>query len=208
MRRPLLALFAALPLVACAAEEKPYPPVVVLRPSRVVLLESRDGHKSTLEVTDAAGRNTVLDKPLAAVRVDDNGDAVKDPAGRGEVKRLFGPALAALPVPPKHFTLLFRFGKDELAPGSEAKIQELIADLRQRKAWEVEVVGHTDLVGGERTNDPLSRRRAAVVKAALLRAGIPDTAIVTTGRGDREPAVRTRRGVREQQNRRAEVIVR
>jgi outer membrane protein OmpA-like peptidoglycan-associated protein len=67
----------------------------------------------------------------------------------------------------------------------------------------VQVIGHTDTVGSSSYNQKLSERRAATVKAEMVRLGIAEDVISTEGRGFSDPMVPTGAGVREPQNRRA-----
>jgi outer membrane protein OmpA-like peptidoglycan-associated protein len=73
---------------------------------------------------------------------------------------------------------------------------------------DVLVVGHTDLVGTDPFNDALGLQRAEVVRAALVRLGVPSGDIRTVSRGKRQPAVPTADGVAEPRNRRVEIVVR
>jgi outer membrane protein OmpA-like peptidoglycan-associated protein len=73
---------------------------------------------------------------------------------------------------------------------------------------DVQVIGHTDAVGSNAVNDPLSRQRADVVRSGLVARGVPADRIVASGRGKREPAVPTADGVAEPRNRRVEILVR
>ena len=67
---------------------------------------------------------------------------------------------------------------------------------------------HTDKVGSDAVNDPLSRQRAEVVRKALIARGVAPENIVVVGRGKREPVVATAEGVAEPRNRRVEILVR
>ena len=69
----------------------------------------------------------------------------------------------------------------------------------------VAVSGHTDTVGTEQYNLALSRRRADTVAAALVRDGVPASAIDKSYHGFSELRVPTAKGVREPQNRRVEI---
>jgi outer membrane protein OmpA-like peptidoglycan-associated protein len=53
----------------------------------------------------------------------------------------------------------------------------------------------------------LSLRRANAVKDALVRNGVPATAIAVVGRGEQGLLVPTADGVREPQNRRVEIVM-
>ena len=66
---------------------------------------------------------------------------------------------------------------------------------------------HADRSGPENYNMALSLRRANAVKDALVREGVPATAISVVGKGETQPLVPTADGVREPQNRRVEIVI-
>ena len=70
----------------------------------------------------------------------------------------------------------------------------------------VVAIGHTDRSGSPDYNIRLSQRRAAAVKAALQSMGVPETRIRADWKGDTRPMVATPPGVREERNRRAEIV--
>ena len=109
---------------------------------------------------------------------------------------------------PAKFTLYFKTDRDELVAGSERIIEALFADIRSRSSYTVEVIGHTDRKASDAYNDKLSLERAMKVRAELVKRGADGTAIVTTGRGERDPIVATEDDVAEPRNRRVEVNVR
>lgn len=80
--------------------------------------------------------------------------------------------------------LLFAFDSAELAPGAAAAIADLAAALPQGAA--VSVDGHTDGLGGDAVNVPLSQARAQAVADALA-AARPDLALTVTGHGSSQP---------------------
>ncbi len=69
------------------------------------------------------------------------------------------------------------------------------------------VTGHTDTVGTAAYNQALSERRATSVKAALVADGVAAGEITTIGVGKTGLLVPTADGVREPQNRRAEIVL-
>lgn len=120
----------------------------------------------------------------------------------------FGPLLAALPPPPKSFLLYFLTGTTELVPGSEPNLALLFAEVRARSGADVQVTGHTDSVGGLEDNDRLSAARAEEIRRLLIDRGLDSSLVRAVGRGERALLVQTGDEVREQRNRRVEVIVR
>jgi len=71
----------------------------------------------------------------------------------------------------------------------------------------IRVVGHTDTSGSASYNLGLSKRRAADALEELVRQGVNRAVITSEGKGETEPFVDTGDGVREQLNRRTEVLL-
>lgn len=71
----------------------------------------------------------------------------------------------------------------------------------------VRVVGHTDTSGPAAYNLGLSQRRASDAQEELVRQGVSSEMITSEGKGETEPFVATGNGVREQLNRRTEVLI-
>ncbi|SFJ72777.1 OmpA family protein [Cellulomonas sp. KH9] len=80
--------------------------------------------------------------------------------------------------------LLFAFDSAELAPAAPAAIGEIAAALPQGAT--VAVDGHTDGLGGDEVNLPLSQARAQAVADALA-AARPDLVLTVTGHGSAQP---------------------
>ena len=71
----------------------------------------------------------------------------------------------------------------------------------------IRVVGHTDTSGAASYNLALSKRRATDALNELVRQGIDRNTITAEGKGETEPFVQTGDGVKEQLNRRTEVLI-
>jgi len=71
----------------------------------------------------------------------------------------------------------------------------------------IRVVGHTDTSGAASYNLALSKRRATDALNELVRQGISRNVITSEGKGETEPFVQTGDGVKEQLNRRTEVLI-
>jgi OmpA-OmpF porin, OOP family len=172
----------------------------------VVLLPDKDGKVGKVFVHNPKGEVT-LDTAYAAARTS-GGGMQKNTASQSELKDVFGSALAAMPPRPISFTLYFESGTDEFTDQSKQEVRRVLAEMARRQAPEITVIGHTDQVGPDPTNDALSLQRAERVKSILVGMGIPPERILTAGRGRREPLVRTADGVSERRNRRVEISVR
>ena len=71
----------------------------------------------------------------------------------------------------------------------------------------IRVVGHTDTSGAASYNLALSKRRATDALNELVRQGVDRSVITAEGKGETEPFVQTGDGVKEQLNRRTEVLI-
>jgi OmpA-OmpF porin, OOP family len=172
----------------------------------VVLLPDKDGKVGKVFVHNPKGEVT-LDTAYAAARTS-GGGMQKNSASQSELKDVFGSALTAMPPRPISFTLYFESGTDEFTDQSKQEVKRVLAEMARRQAPEITVIGHTDQVGPDPTNDALSLQRAERVQTILVGMGIPPGRILTAGRGRREPLVRTADGVSEPRNRRVEISVR
>ena len=99
----------------------------------------------------------------------------------------------------------FDWDKAVLTPEGRRVVADAAQAFQTSGRSTIVATGYTDLSGPPAYNYKLSERRAAAVKAELVRLGIPATAITTIGRGENDPLVPTADGVREPQNRRVEI---
>jgi outer membrane protein OmpA-like peptidoglycan-associated protein len=172
----------------------------------VVLLPEKDGRQTAVSVKQG-DNEVVLDQPYAAAKATPAGPRAYK-ATQQEVEAQFGVALAAQPARATTFALYFVEGKDEFTDESKQVVDRILSEIAKRPVPDVLVVGHTDAVGNNQFNDALGQQRADVVRAALMRLGIPPEDIHAISRGKREPAVPTPDGAAEPRNRRVDIIVR
>lgn len=105
---------------------------------------------------------------------------------------------------------LFAFGSAELAPTAAAGLDNLVA-LMAGSTGPVEVTGHTDSIGDDTVNQPLSEKRAKAVADYLASKGVDAARLKTTGKGSSDPVAENTKDGRDnpegrQQNRRVEVL--
>ncbi|MBL8520283.1 MAG: OmpA family protein [Betaproteobacteria bacterium] len=202
MKPAALLAVAVLFLAACATTPSKHVPRETF-----VVLPSAEGKVGSV-VVKSGGKEQVLDEAYAASRVENDGQLAGGTVASADVHRTFSETLAALPGKPASFLLFFVEGKDELTPSSNAELKSVMAEIKRRPEPDVQVIGHTDAVGGESFNDKLSQARAEKIRDQLVTLGITRDRIQVSSRGMREPLVVTAAGVAEAKNRRVEVSVR
>ena len=128
------------------------------------------------------------------------------------VQLKFGETAAAPPPPPPmvappSFMVFFDWDRSNLSQQALNTIKQAAGAYKTKGNARVTATGHTDTSGAEAYNMALSLRRANTVKDALVREGVPATAISVIGRGEAGLLVKTADGVREPQNRRVEIVI-
>ncbi|HSU76802.1 MAG TPA: OmpA family protein [Burkholderiales bacterium] len=121
-------------------------------------------------------------------------------------------AVAAIPVPARQSITLgadasFDSGKADLKPEGQAKLDQLVAKLKQIDFDSITVTGHTDNVGADAFNQKLSQRRADAVKVYFGKHGIDQSKIKTAGRGKSSPVADNKTAQGRARNRRVEVVI-
>lgn len=208
----LLLLLVGL-LGSCVAPKTPVvsaPPPPPPPPQGVfVLLPDPDGKVGQIEVSNPSGSQvlSVAGQATTVAKADAPPSApvkMSDP----EIAGIFGPALAALPAAPLRFTLFFESDSVEMRPDSKKHFPQVIAAIKDRRAVDTSVVGHTDTAGSKEYNYRLSRRRAEAIAQLLVAGGVAPDLLEITSHGKDNPAVPTGDNVSEPRNRRVEVTVR
>jgi outer membrane protein OmpA-like peptidoglycan-associated protein len=65
------------------------------------------------------------------------------------------------------YGIYFDFGKSTIRPQSKPVLQEIAKAMKDNPSWKLTVEGHTDNIGGDESNQDLSKRRASAVAEAL-----------------------------------------
>jgi len=176
-------------------------------PDRVILLPGANG-KAGAVLISAQGITHRLDQAYKTLSTAPDGFSEQS-LSADQVNREFGQLLGALPQPVVTFTIKFVSGSaTQLTPAASTVIEQLKAEVQNRDAPEIRLIGHTDSVGKLLQNDLLSQQRAQTVVDILKSYGIAPEVMEATGRGEREPAVATADNISEAANRRVEVRVR
>lgn len=103
--------------------------------------------------------------------------------------------------------IYFATGKVTILDSSEKALNELYQFLIMRPKQQIRIVGHTDNIGSDRSNQVLSEGRCKEVRQAMIDRGISPDRIQTEGRGERDPIVPNDSDEHRQMNRRVEIVL-
>ena len=117
------------------------------------------------------------------------------------------PASAPAVEAKRSFQVFFDFDKSNITDAAAKVIQSAADAVKAGNVVQITVTGHTDTVGTAAYNQGLSERRAAAVKGELVKDRVAGGEITTVGVGKTGLLVPTADGVREPQNRRAEIVL-
>jgi outer membrane protein OmpA-like peptidoglycan-associated protein len=209
-RQLIAALLTALvlaPLWACGpqrAQTSPAQPKDVL----VLMPDPETGNTGHVVVSNNSAK-VDLDEAREATRVSPGqAPSAVTVMSEGEVRQLFGDVMSSLPPPPLHYTVYFRFESDVLTDESRTVFAEALQAVKDRPVPEVAVVGHTDTPGTPEGNFELGLKRAQMVRALLLEAGLEASFIEVRSHGEGDLLVPTADNVFEPRNRRVEITIR
>lgn len=103
--------------------------------------------------------------------------------------------------------LSFDSGHYDIKPALHAVLDRFASTLIQNPVTNVRIVGHTDNVGGDAINNPLSVNRAAATRDYLASRGVASNRISIDGRGSHEPIADNSTPAGRAKNRRVEIFV-
>ncbi|MGB5377526.1 OmpA family protein [Muriicola sp.] len=102
-------------------------------------------------------------------------------------------------------TILFDTGKATIKPVSEEVLKNIIAILQEYTNAKFTIDGHTDSVGGAKTNQKLSEERAYSVMNYLIEKGIASNRLQAAGYGEDRPLADNGTRAGRATNRRVEI---
>jgi len=100
--------------------------------------------------------------------------------------------------------IFFESGKFNLLPESKIELQQLIRFMNENPSVSIEIGGHTDDIGDEKSNMELSNERARTVYNYLLSKHIPASKISYKGYGESIPLIDNSTEENRKNNRRTE----
>jgi outer membrane protein OmpA-like peptidoglycan-associated protein len=174
----------------------------------IILLPDASGKTGAI-VVSSGGQEVRLSETSQAVVVRE-GSVPGKPfiMADNDVASFAGPALKALPPPPKQYILYFEHNSAVLTRKSREQFADVLNTIKGRRPVDISVVGHTDTVGDSRYNYRLSCKRARAVADLLIAQGVDTSILDITSHGKENPLIPTGDQVHEPRNRRVEVTVR
>ena len=105
------------------------------------------------------------------------------------------------------YGIYFDVNADKVKPASYATLKTIADILTENAGVKIKIIGHTDADGNDAANLDLSKRRAAAVKAELVKTFSIDPAIIDTdGKGESQPVAANDTPSNKALNRRVEFI--
>jgi outer membrane protein OmpA-like peptidoglycan-associated protein len=118
------------------------------------------------------------------------------------------PAPPPAPAPTVSFMTFFDWDSSKLNDQAMRTIHEAAVAYQGKGASaRVTATGFTDTTGSNDYNQRLAQRRVDVVKAQLVKEGVPAGSITTASRGETDLLVATGDDVKDQRNRRVQIII-
>ncbi|WP_430908730.1 OmpA family protein [Maribacter sp. 2-571] len=102
-------------------------------------------------------------------------------------------------------TILFDTGRSSLKPAATSVFVDIIRILNEYPNAKFSVEGHTDSVGGAKTNQKLSEERANSVRDFLIAEGIAADRLTAIGYGEDRPIADNKTSKGRKENRRTEI---
>ena len=102
----------------------------------------------------------------------------------------------------------FDFDKSNIRNADTAELQRAVDFVTKYSGYKISIEGHTDSIGTDKYNQALSERRAAAVKAYLLKQGVVDSQrIKSVGYGESKPTADNSTEKGRFENRRVEILI-
>ncbi len=110
-------------------------------------------------------------------------------------------------VSSKSYSIEFETGSAVIRPSSYKLLNEIFESAVVAEGLKLGVYGHTDNVGSDETNIPLSEQRADAVKVYLLKKGLKENRVEVKGFGSAKPVASNTTETGRRQNRRVEIVL-
>lgn len=103
--------------------------------------------------------------------------------------------------------ITFAFGQSYITSGFYSTLDDIVKVLNKFDKTLLSIEGHTDSIGSEQSNQLLSEKRAESVKYYLVKQGVLDTRLKTTGYGELRAIADNKTEQNRALNRRVEIQI-
>jgi outer membrane protein OmpA-like peptidoglycan-associated protein len=110
-------------------------------------------------------------------------------------------------VSSKSYSIEFETGSSNIRPSSYQLLDDIFESAVVAEGLKLGIYGHTDNKGSDAVNRPLSEKRAAAVKAYLLKKGLKEDQIESSGFGASQPIADNNTEAGRTKNRRVEIVL-
>ncbi len=147
---------------------------------------------------------------------DTDGDGVNDeedkcPTRPGPVENKGCPVIAKEVIEKINFAaknVFYSTGSFKLLPKSFKSLDEVARLMKEDTSLMLDIDGHTDSQGSDESNQVLSENRAKSVKDYLIKKGVDESKLKSTGFGETKPIADNKTAAGRAKNRRTEMTVR
>ena len=138
---------------------------------------------------------------------DTDGDGVNDEEDK--CPKVAGPAdnFGCPVIGIKSYEIVFKTGSAILLAKGKPILDTVVAYLKRNPDVEVTIDGHTDNIGSDKVNNPLSLKRAEATKKYLVSKGVAADRLVTAGFGSTQPVADNNTKEGREKNRRIEIKI-
>lgn len=119
------------------------------------------------------------------------------------IKEMEKPAEVVMPQP---YMVFFDWDSSKLGQPAKEVLKRVAEEVKFFKPSKIVIAGHADASGAEGYNQKLSEKRAYEVAGEMASEGVNADILMIRALGEKEPRVKTADGVKEPQNRFAEII--
>ncbi|RYY50346.1 MAG: OmpA family protein [Chitinophagaceae bacterium] len=147
---------------------------------------------------------------------DTDGDGVNDeedkcPTRQGPASNQGCPEIAKEVIEKVNYAaknVFFATGSYKLLAKSNKSLNDVAALMKADESLMLDIDGHTDDVGTSESNQTLSENRAKAVKEYLVKQGVAETRLFSTGYGEDKPVADNKTAAGRAKNRRTEMTAR
>jgi len=107
----------------------------------------------------------------------------------------------------KSYSIEFETGSANVRPSSYKLLDEIFESAVVAEGLKIGVYGHTDNVGNDAINTPLSEQRADAVRGYLLKKGLKENRMEAKGFGSTKPVADNNTEAGRSRNRRVEIVL-